>query len=378
MIFLNTLLISYGIKEYDGRLTEIRKIANELGKATIVCVGISESNNPNEKIVKLNNSKYLSTYIYISFLVLCLKTAHEMKDIDVLFSDNLFSAIPALLIKLLYNPKSIIQDVRELYFSKDLKSLVGKLFVKFEITLMKKADIVLCANEQRSKIMYEEHNLSKYPMVFENVRFLTGEYDKDELDEKYKYFFNYKINIVSTGGLSVLRTTDKLVMAMSRLPSDFGLYIIGGGTNEDSSTILNIIESSNLKNVYLIHKVSLSELRYIIQQCDIGIVNYHKNDLNNMYCASGKIYEYLAEGLPIVTTENIPLKEFCEMHKVGEADDFFYNGILKVSKNIDEYKKRVNSFISGVSVESYNAEIANKILETIKCKDTGNDDKIME
>lgn len=367
---MRILLISYGNKEYDGRLAEIRNIANNLGDVTLVCIGKDNSNDPNEKIIKLNNSKYLSLKMYINFLFLCLKTAHEMKDIDILFSDNLFASIPALLIKIIYKPKRIIQDVRELYFSKEIKSWAGKLFCKFEIILMKRADVLLCANKQRSEIMYKEYNLSKYPIVFENIRFLTGDYDKNILDEKYKSYFDYQINIVSTGGLSTIRTTDKLVSAMTKLPNNYGLYIIGDGTEDDRTLIQDIIENNDLKNVFLIKKVPLPELRYIIQRCDIGIVNYHKNDLNNKYCASGKVYEYLAEGLPIVTTENIPLKEFCEIHKVGIADDSFYNGILIVSNNIREYEKRVNSFISGVSVEKYNENIVKEILETIKYKDT--------
>lgn len=366
---MNILLISYGIKEYDGRLAEIYNVAKKLGDVTLVCCGNNNSSNVNETIIKVNKSKYLSLRLYISFICSCLRSAKKVGKIDILFSDNLFASIPALIIKKLFKPEYMIQDVRELYSYRDIKSKAGRLFYKCETILIKNADVALCANAQRSKIMIGKYKLKRVPLVFENIRFLTGEYDKKALDEKYIDCFKYRVNIVSTGGLSVLRTTDKLVSAMAKLPSDYGLYIIGEGTDEDKRIIQQIISINNLTNVMLINKVPLPELRYIVQRCDIGIVNYHKNDLNNKYCASGKIFEYLAEGLPIVTTENLPLKTITEQYGIGEADDSFHKGILKVSNNIDSYKERVDAYISEISIEKYNSKIANEISEIINCKD---------
>lgn len=366
---MNILFISFGIKEYDGRLAELYSVSQKLGKVTLVCTSNDNNNISNENVIKLRGKKYLSIINYSTFIYKSLKAAKKMKDIDVLIVDNLFASIPSILIKAFFRPRFIIQDVRELYFYNEIKSRVGRMLCKLEVKLMRKADVVLCANKQRSNIMYKKHQLNKYPVVFENIRFLTGDFDTKELDEKYKNSFKNRINIVSTGGLSVLRTTDKLVEAMAHLPKDYVLYIIGEGTEKDHCIIQKIIDENQLSNINLLCKVPLTELRYIVQKCDIGIVNYHKNDLNNQYCASGKVYEFLAEGLPLVTTENIPLKELCEQHGVGEADDEFYNGILKVSENINDYKSKVKSFISEISVEKYNEQIASIIKDLIKGKE---------
>ena len=48
---MKILLISYGIKEYDGRLSEIYEVAKKMGNVTLVCVGNNKSKNINEKIV---------------------------------------------------------------------------------------------------------------------------------------------------------------------------------------------------------------------------------------------------------------------------------------------------------------------------------------
>lgn len=363
---MKILLLSYGIIDYDGRLIELYDIARKLGDVTLVCCGNMSKSRNNEKIIRVGKRKYLGTYLYMTFLIKSLISAIKMKNIEILIVDNYLAAIVALIIKWFCNVKSIVQDVRELYFIEDMRSWRGRLFYQSEVNLMGIADVVLAANDFRSEIMKNHYKLERKPLVFENIRFFTGSYDKNTMDIKYKSMFKYKINIISSGGVSIKRGSDRLVKAMKELSSEYGLFLVGSGSEDDIKVINGIIENYGINNVHFIDKVPLPELRYIVQQCDIGIVNYHKNDLNNKFCASGKVYEYLAEGLPIVTTENIPLEKFCEDHGVGEADDQFYNGILKVSVNIDTYKEKVKSFIAGISVEKYNSKIANQILEIIE------------
>ena len=90
------------------------------------------------------------------------------------------------------------------------------------------------------------------------------------------------------------------------------------------------------------------ELRYVVEQCDIGIVSYHRADLNNEYCASGKVFEYLEAGKPIVTTANQPLAlEFCAKTGVGVAYDGFADGIRKVHKSLDSFRESVQRWVAG-------------------------------
>src|SRR5699024_4955541 len=130
-------------------------------------------------------------------------------------------------------------------------------------------------------------------IIFENIRILEGDSNKNELDTKYKDHFKSKYNLISTGGYSLSRRTDSLVESMRHLTDKFTLYIVGGGPREDKKFLDRIINKYKLKNIIFLDKVPMSELKYLVAKSQIGIVHYGDSDLNNKYCASGKIYEFI-------------------------------------------------------------------------------------
>lgn len=362
---MKILLISYGIIEYDGRLIELYNMAQNLGEVTLVCCG-NKNISPDIHTVDMKGKKYLSLSLYLKFIFKALKVASKMEKFDVLFVDNYLAAPTGLLLKKLFKKKIIIQDVRELYFSEDMPSLKGKMLYRSEVKLLKSANVVLVANKYRADIMMEKYNLQKKPIVFENIRVLPKPPNGDQNIDFLLTISKYRVKIISTGGVSIRRLTGKLVESMSKLPSDYGLIIIGDGSESDLESVRNIINRNNLSNIHIVGKVPLNELYTLVASCDIGIVNYHKEDLNNQYCASGKVYEYLDAGLPIVTTENTPLKDFCESFNVGIADDGFYRGILEIGENLESYRNNVKDYMKDISVENYNKNIASRILEAIE------------
>lgn len=352
---MNILLLSYGIIEYDGRLIEIKKIAERLGTVNLVCCSINDN-----KYLKVKPEEYLSPKNFIKFLLQGIKIAKSQKKIDILIVDNYFSAPLARIIRKICKVDFIVQDARELYFPEEMSGR-GKYLIKSEAKLYKVADLVFVANKYRAKLIQKRYNLSKLPEVFENIRYLPSINNFDEANKKYSEVFNAKYNIVSTGGVSLSRETDKLVLRMKKLSDDYKLYIIGGGTDGDINKIKEIIEANTITNVVLLDKVPISELKYMLQYCQIGIVQYHKNNLNNKYCASGKIYEFLGEGLPVVTSENIPLKDFCETFKVGVSNENFDEGILKIVSNYEFYKNNALNTAAAHDSNKYNQEIINII-----------------
>lgn len=271
---------------------------------------------------------------------------------DILFVDNYFASVPALLIRVLKRRVLIIQDIRELYSTNDAKSLKGKLFILSERRLMRLADVVICANGHRAVYMKETFNLPSLPLVFENIRFLTGEVN-DSIEHFERIDLeNVRFKVISTGGVSLARGALDLLKAFRTLPLVYHLFLVGGGSKEDYQIVNDYICLNNIENVTILGKVPLLSLRNIVSKCTIGVVIYPRNNINNEYCASGKVYEYVGEGLPIVTSLNPPLSELCQATNIGIASDDYGTAIKHVADNLEYYRENVASFRKSLSVDA--------------------------
>ena len=83
---------------------------------------------------------------------------------------------------------------------------------------------------------------------------------------------------------------------------------------------------------------------------DIGIIAYDFSDLNHIYCAPNKLYEYSGFGLPILCSENPGIKSPVESNNIGISVDFTDD--LKISKSISIIISKAN-FFSKKSIEFY-------------------------
>lgn len=351
---MEILFISCGNMDYDGRLRELLKVCRELGEVTLFSYG-SEETFPGHHV-------YDSRVGYKDFIKKTVKAAENIKA-DVVFADNRRATIPALLIN--RRKKAVlIQDCRELYDAKQFKELFNKIGCIAERHCARKADILICANSFRADYM-EKHWGTKMPIVFENVRKL--EYDESRIGRAEElispYICDDEMRIVSTYGCSVDRTNDVLVRNINKINGKVKVFLVGSSGKEDEETIRKIIaEQGAEEKVVILPQMDQTELKYLISRSHIGVVNYNQKDLNNKYCASGKIYEFLYEGLPVITTTNPPLKKFCDDYHVGEADDEYYNGINKILNDYEGYKRAVRTYIENNDLEENNR----KLLEDLK------------
>lgn len=362
------LFLSFGIIENDGRSIELINSLNKAGKT--IKVGISRDEKKvnydrESNYLVIGDKKHLSIINYIKFTLYSMYIYLKYrKEIDVLFVDNFFSSIPAMMLIKIFRPKVVIQDRRELYFSKEMRNKSEKIMCYIEEKISRKANLVIVANNFRKKILDNFFEGEVNLVTYENIRYLPKNEEKFEFYEK-KYFDIFNANsrtLISTGGASFQRMVDKLVSDFDKVEIPVKLILVGGGPKDDINKLNKMInDGQKSMDIHLIDKVPMDELRFLIKKSDVGIVNYHQKDLNNLYCASGKIYEYLEEGKPIITTENIPLKEFCEIHEVGVANNNFNESIELIFKDYSKFQKNVYLKKSSFSPIINNEYLANEV-----------------
>ena len=282
--------------------------------------------------------------------------------------DNRKATIPGMIIRKMIKPHYTIQDSRELYLINEVKHFSGKIGCIFEKIMAKEADIVICANEERAKIMQHEYKLARLPLTYENLRQLeySSEDNIEEIAKKFqKYINDDEIRIISSSGCSVARTNDVLVRNLVNVKRKCRLFLVGSNDSKEERIIRDIASKDKVNSVTILGQLNQAELKYLISQCHIGIVNYGQYDTNNKYCASGKLYEFIYEGIPVVTTTNPPLKKICNQEKIGVADDNYCDGLNEVIRDYNQYKNNVTTFARLHTIEQYDLDISTKIQTAI-------------
>lgn len=351
---MNIYLISYGDYDYDGRLRELYRIFSQIG----TLYSITRGRTAQGKRHRLYDGNYWG------FIGAVKKYAKELPVIDVLVMDNRKAVIPGLLIKRALQPHHTIIDCRELYLMKDVHHLSGKIGCFFERFGIRSADTIICANKTRADFMRKYYHLKATPLVYENLRELSysGEQARDAQVQRFSTAIrDDEIRILSTSGCSISRTNDVLVKNLPRVQGKCRLFLAGTSSEADRMEIERIIDTLGLDNVELVGNLDQDGLKYLISVCHIGIVNYHQKDTNNTYCASGKIYEYLYEGIPVVTTTNPPLKQLCDENGIGVADDSYADGINYIMQNYEMFCKKVQQFAVNHTVAENNQTLIQQL-----------------
>lgn len=362
---MTILLISYNDIQRDGRLNEIKRVLEHLGTVYMI-----------SKTLATNDNNYKEGYLYkycgssyLGFILFCKKVVLELGSLDMIVADNRNCIIPALVCKKLCSCKYTLYDARELYLLSESTTIRSKIGCIIEKLFVRKFDVITCANQLRADYMVNLYSLDNKPISFENIRRLEySDLSESECKEKFGSLFSDGsfINIVTTSGEALIRRADAVVSAVAKLGQDYRLFVIGYEDSKGHKKIEEICKQYNWHNIVRYKWLTKSELKFVISHCDIGIVNYSFQNINNKLCAPGKIYEFAFEGIPVVTTSNPTLIQFCNEYGIGVVDDMFYEGIRTVLGRYDLYKERASLFAEQVNISKRAQEVAEQIAVRIE------------
>lgn len=353
---MKILLISCGNTQHDGRLRELIAVCRALGELSCI-TNDTASLGAGHDAAQAGRARS-----YPAFIRFCLKRTRGRRDFDLVLADNRKALLPAYLVLRRQKGARFVIDARELYLLEETKGFASRLGCRIEKYLNPKADLVIAANEERADIMQRYYALGRRPLVFENMRLLhyPEAYAGLELpDEIRESLGDPRMKFVSTAGCALARRTEALVEAAAGQRGRMILYLVGRSAPEELGAIRALIGRTGADNVLILDRnLNEGELKDFIGRCDVGVVNYSMANANNKYCASGKIYEFLAEGKPVLTTENPPLLNFVRRFGVGAADDGYTRGIEALLDHYADYRKQVEGLDVARVVGANNAKLA--------------------
>ena len=295
---------------------------------------------------------------FLNLLLFCLKnsTLNFLRNFNseyVLINNRKGILLFFLIMGPLLLKAKILYDMREFYELKEhnsFKNKIGTLIERSFICVVPCAIIV--ANHERKRLLRTIYPKKKI-VVFENIRALSNQYTSVNSENAFLEFVQKeKINIIATDGVRDLRGLSEFVDTYVLGNKHVHFHICGSV----SSKALNE-KLKTLDNVTIYGKLSPSELCSLMDLMCIGLVTYSQLDRNNKYCASGKIYEFAFNRLPVCITNNPPLIKLVKKHgfgfKLSEYDKFDKN----LKKKLDIYRAFAHKFSNDFSFSYYEEKI---------------------
>lgn len=193
-----------------------------------------------------------------------------------------------------------------------------KIWEKF---LSKKSDAIIVGETNRLRLYRKFANLNNTPSFVVINCPLSG---LEVPTEFPKILFNYKNQgkkiLLYQGIVSDGHCHAEMVKALLKLPEEVLLVLLGHGDPNYKAALHNLAKLNGVDHrLILLDRVSPEELFSYIAAADIGLLLYRPKSLNSIYAAPGKLFEYLAMGVPVIYPGKTSIKEIIGPLDVGEA-----------------------------------------------------------
>lgn len=187
--------------------------------------------------------------------------------------------------------------------------------------IAKNAFKIVVPEENRAYIQKTWWNLDKVPCILPNKPYTNSEFEiADDTDEITRELRNEKRTIILYQGIfETDRNLEEFAKAIQELGVDkYAFYMIG----KDSSQRKELCEKYPF--IKYLGFITPPKHLQITKLADIGLLpyvpdktNYYCSELNALYCAPNKIYEYALCGLPMLGTDVLGLKIPFEKYGIG-------------------------------------------------------------
>jgi glycosyltransferase involved in cell wall biosynthesis len=212
----------------------------------------------------------------------------------------------------------LIFDAHEL-MPESMGGIKEKIWGCIERRCIKRCDAIIMPEKNRIAYFKEKYPDASKIWLLENfprkneIPFGRNDFFR----EKYPIKKNRRI-ILYTGLLASRRHIEDLIRAIAISAEQFVLVVLGNAFKGYDGVIHMMVNKLNLTGRVFLHKpVPHVELLKYMSSCDIGTALYRNTNLNNFYCASNKLYEYIALDKPVVTNNYPGLLEHVERFGQG-------------------------------------------------------------
>ena len=121
------------------------------------------------------------------------------------------------------------------------------------------------------------------------------------------------------GGIASGRGLPEIVAALDYLPPELALVILGDG--ELVPTLTQLRGTRYCNRLFLHPAVAWYHLSAWVTAADVGVIAFPPSPLNNYYGTPNKLFDYLAAGVPVVTSDFPEMRRIVLGERVGATCD---------------------------------------------------------
>ncbi|MBA7497326.1 hypothetical protein ES704_00054 [subsurface metagenome] len=353
-------MMLYGSLEYDPRAKRLLDVLTSLGNVILVDLAAKVNLDSIPSVLRRSVQMPADTGVIRRHLRFWWTALAEVRRYcpKAIVGANFFTTFPAWIASKLTGTL-LIYDAYELIIPGGLSESMSwrnRFWYFMERLMIRRADLIIAANEDRARLMKQHYGLKMKPIVMRNIppkKHNPNPIEKASIIAKYPELtrrFPCERLLLYSGNVNLSRGIDRFVQALTYLPKAYRLIVVGSGPNLESLRYIGRSFEQEGRFTTL-GRVEHCLMPFIISIADVGIVTYPFKGQNNIYCAPNKIFEYAQVGLPIVTTNQPPLREIVEKYGIGElisehdGPDWIAVLIQKVVENRVIYKKALPRFL---------------------------------
>lgn len=215
---------------------------------------------------------------------------------DVIFHFHDFYTSPLALLGAVKS-KRVLFDAHELVWAREAHSLKYRVLFWLQMLVIRWCDITLIVPSYERAIFLRRLCRVKMPYIASNNS--ANSFEKTIIFAK-----NKPIRILYIGYLGLDRFLLEWASIIKCYPERFEFHVVGDGVCKNALEDIAAVSS----NIFIYPKQSLVGRPEFGKDFDIGLCSYDYATINNRFCAPNKLEDYTRLGLPIILTEQLPLK----------------------------------------------------------------------
>lgn len=273
------------------------------------------------------------------------------KNIDIIHSCDLDTALPARLISKFFK-KKMVYDIFDYYIdSHYVPNKMKKIVENTEINIINEADLtIICTEERREQIKKAK---PKKCIVIYN----TPKIDRNNIKQKVIKSSTDKLKIVYVGILQENRLLKEIGEEIKKYP-DFELHIGGFGQLQKYFSEL----SENYSNIFYYGQMKYEDVLNLEEDANLLFATYNPEILNHKYSAPNKLYEAMVLGKPIIVCKNTGIDELVKNENIGISISYDAKKFIEVIENLSE-NKELQKKLSDNAKRLYNEKYSWKQME---------------